>query len=75
MPEPLQEGKELAAQLRVDSIRCTTAAGSLTSIVSQVTPPGGCSGTCPVHDGPAHRHDRSGLAQSSDTMAPGTSPG
>jgi transketolase len=28
MPEPIQEWKELAAQLRVDSIRCTTAAGS-----------------------------------------------
>ena len=28
MPEPIQEWKELAAQLRVDSIRGSTAAGS-----------------------------------------------
>src|SRR5712691_75095 len=28
MPEPIQDWKELAAQLRVDSIRSTTAAGS-----------------------------------------------
>src|SRR3989442_15972812 len=28
MTEQLQDWKELAAQLRVDSIRCTTAAGS-----------------------------------------------
>src|SRR5437660_243190 len=28
MTEPLQDWKELAAQLRIDSIRCTTAAGS-----------------------------------------------
>src|SRR5215467_3101162 len=29
----------------------------------------------PVHDGPAHLHECSGVAQSKDTMAPGTSPG
>src|SRR5438105_12573207 len=28
MADPMQTWKELAAQLRVDSIRCTTAAGS-----------------------------------------------
>ena len=55
--------------------RCATAGGSLTSIVSPLTPPPECSGARPVHDGPAHRHDSCGAAQSSDTMAPGTSLG
>ena len=55
--------------------RRAAAGGSLTSIVSPVTPPPACSGARPVHDGPAHRHDSAGAAQSSDTMAPGTSLG
>ncbi len=68
-PWPAAEIPSTAAQRRA------AAAGSLTSIVSPVTPPGAWSGTRPVHDGPAHLHDRSGAAQSKDTMAPGTSPG
>ena len=44
-------------------------------MVSPVTSPGSCSGACPVHAGPAHRHDSAGPAESSDTMAPGMSLG
>ena len=48
--------------------RCAAAAGSATSIVSPVMPPGACSGARPVHDGPAHlqRIGRLGPVQGHD---------
>ena len=67
----------LAAAVRPSTAaqRLAAAGGSLTSMVSPASPPGPCAGACSVQDGPAQRHDAAGPAQSTDTIAPGTSLG
>src|SRR5215469_2953821 len=65
----------VTASPRTSAQRAAARAGSMTSMLRPITPPGRCAGAPPVHSGPAQRQDSGGSAQSSDTMAPGTSLG